>query len=82
MAKYFRCMYENNLSEKTTKYIHARVTHIWGMYFQVGQSKSDTVLNSEFKYHTHSYRSLLFKENMSSKIRGYYENFIWICPHF
>ena len=36
-------------------------------YFQVGHLKSDTILNSEFKYHTHSYLSLLFKENRSFK---------------
>ena len=42
-------------------------------------SKSDTVLNSEFKYHTHSYLSLFFKLIRPFKIHGYYD-FNWICP--
>ena len=68
MYKYVPCRHVF----KKKNMILTRVPHMYGS-FKLGQSKSDTVLNSEFKNHTHFYPSLLFKEIRPFKIRGYNE---------
>ena len=47
-------MYHVGMCLKKKNMILTRVPHMYGS-FKLGQSKSDIVLNSEFKNHTHSY---------------------------
>ena len=65
MYKYVPCRHVF----KKKNMILTRVPHMYGS-FKLGQSKSDTVLNSEFKNHTYSYPR---KEIRPFKIRGYNE---------